>query len=185
LVEVAKEEDSSLDVVSELEESIETVERYLENKEEEKLKSATPKFVLKEGQEQAVQTVVRAANKVVTDGPQIVTILGKAGTGKTTIVGEYLHRIQQNYGRQITVICSATSHEATNLLYKKIKSMVGNNPYILVKKSTVASLLGKKPDGKGGFKVNGASWKEKQQVIANTDVIIWDECSMLPTSDCE
>lgn len=149
------------------------------------LEKKQSKFQLKEGQEQAVQTVVRAAKKVKTDGKQIVTILGKAGTGKTTIVGEYLRRIQAEYGRPIRVICSATSHEATNLLFKKISAMVEDNPSIVVTKYTVAALLGKKPDGKGGFKVDSESWSDKYKRIQATDVIIWDECSMLPTADCK
>lgn len=149
------------------------------------LEKKQSKFQLKEGQEQAVQTVVRAAKKVKTNGKQIVTILGKAGTGKTTIVGEYLQRIQAEYGRSIRVICSATSHEATNLLFKKISAMVEDNPSIVVTKYTVAALLGKKPDGKGGFKVDPESWDDKYGKIQATDVIIWDECSMLPTADCK
>jgi hypothetical protein len=149
------------------------------------LEKKQSKFQLKEGQEQAVQTVVRAAKKVKTDGKQIVTILGKAGTGKTTIVGEYLKRIQAEYGRPIRVICSATSHEATNLLFKKISAMVEGNYNITVKKYTVAALLGKKPDGRGGFRVDPESWDDKYEKIQATDVIIWDECSMLPTKDCE
>lgn len=149
------------------------------------LEKKQSKFQLKEGQEQAVQTVVRAAKKVKTDGKQIVTILGKAGTGKTTIVGEYLQRIQSEYGRPIRVICSATSHEATNLLFKKISAMVEDNYNIAVTKHTVAALLGKKPDGKGGFKVDPESWDDKYGKIQSTDVIIWDECSMLPTEDCK
>ena len=149
------------------------------------LEKQQSKFKLKEGQEQAVQTVVHAAKKVKTDGKQIVTILGKAGTGKTTIVGEYLQRIQAEYGRSLRVICSATSHEATNLLFKKISAMVEDNPSIRVTKYTVAALLGKKPDGKGGFKVDPESWDDKYGKIQATDVIIWDECSMLPTADCK
>ena len=149
------------------------------------LEQKQSKFQLKEGQEQAVQTVVHAAKKVKTNGKQIVTILGKAGTGKTTIVGEYLQRIQAEYGRPIRVICSATSHEATNLLFKKISAMVEDNLNIIVTKYTVAALLGKKPDGKGGFKVDPESWDDKYGKIQSTDVIIWDECSMLPTADCK
>ena len=151
----------------------------------QKLEKKQSQLQLKEGQEQAVQTVVNAAKKVKTDGRQIVTILGKAGTGKTTIVGEYLQRIQAEYGRSIRVICSATSHEATNLLYKKISAMVKDNVYISVKKHTVAALLGKKPDGKGNFVVNEEAWANKWDEIQMTDVIIWDECSMLPTEDCK
>jgi hypothetical protein len=83
------------------------------------------------------------------------------------------------------VICSATSHEATNLLFKKISAMVEDNYNITVKKYTVAALLGKKPDGKGGFKVDPESWDDKYGKIQATDVIIWDECSMLPTADCK
>ena len=149
------------------------------------LEKKQSKFQLKEGQEQAVQTVVRAAKKVKTDGKQIVTILGKAGTGKTTIVGEYLQRIQAEYGRTIRVVCSATSHEATNLLFKKISAMVKDNPNIVVKKDTVAALLGQKPDDKGRFKLDPESWDKKQALIQTLDVIIWDECSMLPSKNCK
>ena len=36
-----------------------------------------------------------------------MTILGKAGTGKTTITGEYINRIQQIKRGPIKVICGA------------------------------------------------------------------------------
>jgi hypothetical protein len=63
--------------------------------------------------------------------------------------------------------------------------MVEGNPNIVVTKYTVAALLGKKPDGKGDFKVDSESWGDKYKRIKATDVIIWDECSMLPTEDCK
>jgi hypothetical protein len=63
--------------------------------------------------------------------------------------------------------------------------MVEDNPNIVVKKDTVAALLGQKPDDRGKFKLDPESWSKKYALIQTLDVIIWDECSMLPAKNCK
>lgn len=103
------------------------------------------------------------------------TLMGRGGTGKTTIIGEVL---KERYRNTYTV-CSV-SHVATKILSNSVKNKTGLTPIY----STVASIFGLRPQGEKGFQLTDVKTllKYSKQDIHKSydcDLLILDECSMI------
>lgn len=108
-----------------------------------------------------------------------ITIQGKAGTGKTTIVNEILKKMQRSKYVRPTVIMGALSHKATTVLKNKISNDVAQN--FIVDNKTIAAMLGMRPQDDGSF----APIKGKEPPIRNASVVFIDEASMVNEEQLE
>ena len=131
-------------------------------------------------------TAIKGVSQIIKDtlanrrgGPRFVTIQGKAGTGKTTIINEILKQSGITPG-SVKIEVSAVSHKAKNVLSQKIDSKYGVNAH---------SLAGTLGMNVVGFDENGAEiWKRKENPrthvpvkapVDSAQILFVDEASML------
>lgn len=120
-------------------------------------------------------------SKLITNSLQnnsrvICRIIGKAGTGKTTVVPEIVAQVYSTFGRPIKTCVSAVSHQAKgNLALKFPKSLK-------VDAKTIAALTGKKlSTDKNGYEV----WiqddisPDLEKYAKEIKLLVVDEASML------
>ena len=128
---------------------------------------------LKKPQKEAISKISEFIDK---GHPQSwFTLIGKAGTGKTTTLVELIGK----YNKTKKIVVSAISHKAKNVLRDKCFSfMKSNRGMNTVDFCSVASMLGMKFD-----EVSGEFIYEKIPYIIRpidrADIIIVDECSMI------
>jgi hypothetical protein len=97
------------------------------------------------------------------------TIVGKAGTGKTTIVTAILEK----YINSKTILVCALSHKAKLVLAEKLQKAYGASSII---SKSVAGALGMSMDNEtGSFVID----RVQEPVIKKANIIIVDECSMI------
>lgn len=120
-------------------------------------------------QEAAVKAAVHFID--AGDPASFFTLMGKAGTGKTTTVGGIIEK----YIGVKNIVIAALSHKAKLVLGNKMKDHYGRNAPDM---ETIASLLGMERDEETGnfyFKNSG----EGDPPINYADLIIIDECSQV------
>lgn len=122
-------------------------------------------LVLTEGQIAALGHLLEA----VADGEN-PSLIGAAGTGKTTLLDQLIRRLQ---GQGLRVMAAAPTHKACSVLRGKIP------PGVEV--ATVASLLGLKPVHRGRRIEFVADWDHarKRQRLQGVGALVVDEASMV------
>lgn len=131
-------------------------------------------IVYNKEQEQAIEQAVKHITDVRAGktNQQFFSIIGKAGTGKTTIVNEILRRMPKQRYVTPRVIIGALSHKATNVLFEKTEHL--NKEGFLIQNRTIAGMLNMREDDKGGFSpIPGA------KPIESASIVIVDESSMI------
>ena len=109
------------------------------------------------------------------------TLIGKAGTGKTTIIKKIIEHYNRNSGSMFDsqVVSATISHAAKNVLKKALGSTFTSTV-------TVAKLLGMRmnidDNGEIEFIADPKTWKVAPPPIKNSSLIIVDECSMISKS---
>lgn len=131
-------------------------------------------IVYNKEQEEAIEAVVKHITDVRAGkaSQQFFSVIGKAGTGKTTIVSEILRRLpKQRYSRP-RVIVGALSHKATTVLFDKVKDLSSEG--FDIQGRTIASMLNMREDMDGGF-----SPIKGEKPITNASIVFIDESSMV------
>lgn len=118
-------------------------------------------------QEQAIKMGIDFIEKG--DAAEWFTIVGKAGTGKTTIV----QAILEKYINAKTILICALSHKAKLVLAEKLKTVFGETSII---SKSIAGALGMNMDNETGSFVLD---RKQEPVIKKAHIIIIDECSMI------
>lgn len=104
----------------------------------------------------------------------LITLMGCAGTGKTTLTKQIINK-SRKMGKQ--VLCVAPTHKARKVLNSKIN----RNTFIRTPTSTVAGLLGKQR--KHGYIGTQNYGRETDDKLGMYDLIIIDEISMVTNGD--
>ena len=156
------------------------IQNLNEQKNQSKEKIPQFKFKWNRQQEEAIQNIVALhINDVQKRSRSIARIIGKAGTGKTTICPEIANRIKELYGKNKLNICvAAVANYAKNNLASKF------DKDLHVEAKSVATLTGKDivdydPLGNA---IWGSNPKKERQAAKNgqkIDLLFVDEASML------
>ena len=102
-----------------------------------------------------------------TDGKNYITIQGKAGTGKTTIIRNIIKELKTKHPI-MKIAVSALSRKAVNLLHNKVKDFG-------VKKESLYTLAG----ANYGVSEDEFAINPKKQRFKNYDLVFVDEASMV------
>ena len=162
-------------------------------------------FDYTDGQKEAIKKINDWAESIIdgsrtSDKSDYFTLIGKAGTGKTTVAKEVLFNLMKKFyaknGRLPNIQCSALSHKAKDVLrqslsplervYNAAKTGDINDSYINfnVLLSTAQGIINTdyKVDEETGdiIKVTETQFNSKNQIPQ--DIIIVDECSMADPS---
>lgn len=122
-------------------------------------------------------------------GQVITCITGKAGTGKTTVIGQIVKMIDDQIqdGSSLRVICGAVSNEAKKNLYTKMQDFLPSSVHLDAK--SVAGMLGKKlvktNTGDVKFAIDLKSRQIAEESMALADIVIVDEVSMVDKESLE
>lgn len=120
---------------------------YRENKLSENVMFQVNPITYTEEQQRAIDTVVNSYNDKTTPA----VIIGKAGTGKTTVVAGIIEKIKEKMPPYTTpaVLVGALSHEAKGVLYSKLK-WLEKKGIATVTAGSVAGILSKKLNPRTG-----------------------------------
>lgn len=129
-------------------------------------------FTWNDQQLAAIDGIVQFVNSPFnsTDPEFAITIVGFAGTGKTTLVQEAIRRVQE-VNPNIQVAVTAPTNKATQVL-----ADFGKDVGVIVETKTIYSLLGLVLGENGEVKT---VYQGSEGTFANFDVVIVDEASMV------
>lgn len=120
-------------------------------------------------QKEAIDLMDEFLSNPIKDERDSFTLIGKGGTGKTTIIKKVIERHStRNY-----CIAAAPSHAAKNVLTRSLGDSVDEV-------TTLASLLGMKLNlNTGRFEIDDWARREFGIPIETAEILIIDECSMI------
>lgn len=132
---------------------------------------AKKKLKLIKDQKDAIKKIINFIDDTAPDAPKWMTIDGKAGVGKTTVLIEIIKKYYLNK----SVIAGAIAHKAKSVLKQKFEEAIRTKMHN-VGFHSVASMLGMKLNEETGEFEYGYS---EDIPIESADLIIIDECSMI------
>lgn len=139
------------------------------SKKESKYELFPDVFANKE-QREAIDATIEFLKSPIKDTRDSFTLIGKGGTGKTTIIKKVVEEVAVSH---TYVMAAAPSHAAKNVLKDSLGSTVDEV-------HTIASILGMKLNvNKGVFEIDEFSRRQFGIPIETADIIIIDECSMV------
>jgi len=123
-----------------------------------------------EEQKIAIDATIEFLKSPIKENKDSFTLIGKGGTGKTTIIKKVVEQITMSH---TYIMAAAPSHAAKNVLSDSLGSTVDEV-------HTIASILGMKLNvNKGTFEIDEFSRRQFGIPIETADILIIDECSMV------